>query len=126
MSSVLTTGPQFTYLCIACRCGAQFCYLCGLRWKTCRCEQWNEERLVARANAIVNRDAQRLDDVGRANRVARERQNLMQNHECEHATWRSRGGSHRCEECHDRLPLYIYECVQCRIMACRRCRYNRL
>lgn len=22
-----------------CRCGAQFCYLCGLRWRTCTCPQ---------------------------------------------------------------------------------------
>ncbi|KAL2177459.1 uncharacterized protein P884DRAFT_200668 [Thermothelomyces heterothallicus CBS 202.75] len=113
---------------MTCRCGAQFCYACGLVWRTCGCEQWSEARLLARADAIVDRDvdAGRLDDVERANRRERERQNLMLNHECEHRAWRSRGGSRRCEECYDVLPLFIYECVQCRIMACRRCRFNRL
>ena len=114
--------------CSACRCGAQFCYVCGQRWKTCGCEQWNEEHLVARANEIVNRDAgaQQLDNARRAGRVERERRNLIENHECEHSRWRGRGGVHRCEECHNLLPLFIYECMQCRIMACRRCRFNRL
>jgi hypothetical protein len=113
---------------LACRCGAQFCYACGLVWKTCGCGQWREDRLIARANAIVDRNANagQLDDVERVNWLQREVENLMQNHECEHRRWRSRGGSHQCEECYDTLPLFIYECVQCRILACRRCRFNRL
>ncbi|KXH25105.1 IBR finger domain-containing protein [Colletotrichum salicis] len=112
----------------ACPCGAQFCYLCGERWKTCTCAQWNEERLVARANAIVDRraDAQRLDAAARAQRVEREAHNLVENHQCAHPTWRNRHGGFRCEECHDFLREYIYECAQCRIHACRRCRQNRL
>lgn len=39
----------------SCRCGAQFCYICGLQWKTCACEQWDEHRLTIRANEIVDR-----------------------------------------------------------------------
>lgn len=112
----------------ACLCGAQFCYVCGVRWKNCPCDQWNETRLLARANVIVNRDAagQVFAAVARAAMLEREQQNLMQNHECYHDAWRSRRGRYRCEECYDTLPYFIYECVQCRIMACRRCRYNRL
>lgn len=58
--------------------------------------------------------------------VQRERENLIQNHECGHDRWRSRGGRFRCEECRKVMPEFIYECRQCRIVACRRCRYNRL
>ncbi|GAB1313329.1 hypothetical protein MFIFM68171_03539 [Madurella fahalii] len=111
---------------ITCRCGYQFCYVCGERWKTCGCQQWDEERLVTRANAIVDRNAARMGAQRRANLVERELQNLRANHQCRHRDWRSRGGRHRCEECHDYLPMYIYECTQCRVLACRRCRYNRL
>lgn len=35
---------------LACVCGAQFCYLCGVKWKQCRCQQWDEARLVGREN----------------------------------------------------------------------------
>jgi hypothetical protein len=102
--------------------------VCGERWKTCGCAQWDEANLLDRANAIVDRNAggQPIANRQRANLVERERINLMENHECEHASWRSRGGSHRCEECYDVLPNFIYECRQCSIMACRRCRFNRL
>ncbi|KAL0944541.1 IBR finger domain-containing protein [Colletotrichum truncatum] len=113
---------------MTCPCHAEFCYVCGLKWKTCTCPQWNEERLYARANAIANRNAgfQQFDAGRQARVVEREAQNLMQNHECTHMSWRSRSGSFTCEECHDTLPTFIYECRQCRIRACRRCRFNRL
>ncbi|PBP18079.1 hypothetical protein BUE80_DR010964 [Diplocarpon rosae] len=32
-----------------CPCSAEFCYACGERWKTCQCDQWDENRLYARA-----------------------------------------------------------------------------
>ncbi|KAI7347763.1 hypothetical protein KC354_g13846 [Hortaea werneckii] len=41
---------------ISCRCGFQFCYVCGARWKTCDCPQAHEARLYARARQIVDRD----------------------------------------------------------------------
>nr|KMM68472.1 RING finger protein [Coccidioides posadasii RMSCC 3488] len=41
---------------MTCRCGAQFCYNCGERWKDCACEQWNEHRLLARAYQIIDRE----------------------------------------------------------------------
>lgn len=112
----------------ACRCGAQFCYVCGERWKTCNCEQWHENSLLDRAGTVVDRDVgHELDVVERAVRMEQEQQNLRDNHECGHESWRVRPGPfQQCEECQDLLPQYIYECADCRILACRRCRHNRL
>ncbi|KAK8028452.1 hypothetical protein PG991_005508 [Apiospora marii] len=132
---------------ITCRCGAQFCYNCGTPWKQgsrgkwkkqCDCAQWDEHRLVERAEEIDARDHQ----VGRplpepradsgaaaavhAQRIDRLVQNLRANHECDHLRWRGRPGPRECEECGNEMPLFIYECRQCHIMACRRCRFNRL
>ncbi|KAG6026382.1 hypothetical protein E4U40_002158 [Claviceps sp. LM458 group G5] len=41
---------------ITCRCKAQFCYVCGLKWKQCSCAQWDEDRLTARVDNIVDRE----------------------------------------------------------------------
>ncbi|KAL7938805.1 hypothetical protein V8C35DRAFT_289242 [Trichoderma chlorosporum] len=41
---------------IYCHCKAEFCYICGKRWKTCGCELWSEDMLVNRTNA-ANRAA---------------------------------------------------------------------
>lgn len=113
---------------VACHCGAQFCYVCGVQWKDCRCDQWDEHRLLDRANVLVDRDARgvQIEQADRAVRVERERYNLVENHQCLHQRWRSRGGSFQCEECYHQLPQFIYECRDCRILACRRCRFNRL
>ncbi|KAF2666261.1 hypothetical protein BT63DRAFT_54129 [Microthyrium microscopicum] len=31
---------------MTCPCKAEFCYLCGAKWKTCDCSRWNEDRLL--------------------------------------------------------------------------------
>ena len=52
---------------------------------------------------------------------------LRNNQECLHRdTWAYISGGGTCEECHDYLELYLYRCRVCHLMACRRCRYNRL
>lgn len=51
---------------------------------------------------------------------------LRDHHECSHDKWRWIKGLHRCEECHHRLLSYIFECRQCMLQACNRCRGNRL
>lgn len=58
--------------------------------------------------------------------VARTVQELRDNHECRHDRWKFVRGPHRCEECSHHLREYIFECHQCRLRACNRCRRNRL
>ncbi|KAI1138651.1 hypothetical protein F5Y05DRAFT_413273 [Hypoxylon sp. FL0543] len=47
---------------MTCRCGHQFCYVCGAQWKSCECEHWEEARLVERAVQIDARDHGVRDD----------------------------------------------------------------
>lgn len=99
-------------------------YVCGERWKTCPCDQWNEDRLVARANQVVARDLPRAGEV-REQQVNQAIEHLRNRHNCDHTNWRYVPGPHQCEECYHNLPHYIFECRQCRILACNRCRRNR-
>lgn len=39
---------------MTCRCRHQFCYVCTAPWKTCRCDQWNEDMLLGAARRRVN------------------------------------------------------------------------
>ncbi|KDQ18999.1 hypothetical protein BOTBODRAFT_480924 [Botryobasidium botryosum FD-172 SS1] len=41
---------------ITCRCRAQFCYSCAAPWKTCECPQWDEVRLIERAEQRVHNE----------------------------------------------------------------------
>lgn len=214
-----------------CPCGAHFCYICGVQWKTCACPQWEETRLFDRAAQINQRephprrrlfeparvvrpqprtrrpslattaplglaatprslspasawqsdfsdhseweedwsmedeeedvsvpsglisplilpaatvDTSPVTDLLRATFARPDKAapavptssrnpnidalmaHLLGNHECSHDKWRWIKGPHRCEECHYRLPSYIFECKQCMLQACNRCRRNRL
>ncbi|RYP54640.1 hypothetical protein DL770_010955 [Monosporascus sp. CRB-9-2] len=195
---------------MTCRCGFEFCYVCGSRWKTCKCEHWDEHRLLERAQQIDARDrdrdrggegaaaaaaaprqevvrpvqaaarqqreeelepwlerlmrpggaaaaprevvrpaaaprevvrpavaprevvrpaeptARQQDEEEFDARLERLMEHLAAHHECEHALWQEQRGPRMCEECGDEMPIFIYECQQCHIMACRRCRYHRL
>ncbi|KAI1471700.1 uncharacterized protein F4812DRAFT_467676 [Daldinia caldariorum] len=111
---------------ITCRCGAQFCYLCGRRWKTCVCVQWDEELLYHRAAVIYNRAPNANVRQVAMRRIQDLAEDLRQNDECNHHTWRSTRGRYYCDMCGDRMRYFVYECQACSTMACRSCRYNRL
>ncbi|XMA13408.1 hypothetical protein WAI453_006199 [Rhynchosporium graminicola] len=112
---------------ITCTCRAEFCYKCGERWKTCQCAQWDEHRLYARTEVVVaRRAAVHQPPEQQEARFAAVMQDLVERHECDHNSWRWVRGPHECEECRHDLPDYIFECQQCHIQACNRCRRNRL
>ncbi|KAK1975349.1 hypothetical protein LZ30DRAFT_754177 [Colletotrichum cereale] len=102
---------------MTCCCGVQFCYLCGHRWKNCTCVMWNEERLYARPNAIMNRDAN--FPFTNPQRIRIIRRDPISLHGTAQKVETQTGTSH-CRECHDLMPLYINECPRCHIRACRR------
>ncbi|KAK4892455.1 hypothetical protein LTR27_009111 [Elasticomyces elasticus] len=114
---------------MTCPCSEQFCYVCGAKWKTCECPQWNEERLTERAQAHVdNAGIQARNALERAAQLNRAAQELRDNHECEHnQRWtRMTTGSLRCEECMYIQHRFVDECNRCHLRACYRCRTNRL
>lgn len=42
-----------------CRCGHEFCYLCGNRWRTCQCIIFDEDMLYQRAQQVAVRPRNR-------------------------------------------------------------------
>ncbi|QGI99771.1 hypothetical protein CEK26_012840 [Fusarium fujikuroi] len=80
---------------ISCRCGYQFCYHCGKRWKTCDCPQWDEEQLMARAAA--NAAAQAPAAVRQAQPVQRVR--------CDHGDYVRFNRERREEQCDDCMEM---------------------
>lgn len=123
--SRITSLSMRAEIACSCICKAQFCYECGLRWKTCRCAEWSEERLLTRATGLVRRN-DRGNAANEQQEIQRAADNLRERHECTHDSWSYVRGPHRCEECYHQLPQYIFECRQCHIQACNRCRRNRL
>ncbi|KXT08387.1 hypothetical protein AC579_7305 [Pseudocercospora musae] len=65
-------------------------------------------------------------ETARDHRIADAIEILRENHACSHDKWRWVRGPHQCEECQHVLRQYIFECRQCHLQACNRCRRNRL
>lgn len=65
-------------------------------------------------------------EVIRNDRIAQAVEYLRTHHACTHNKWHFRKGRHQCEECRHTLKEYIFECRQCSLQACNRCRRNRL
>ncbi|GAO47924.1 hypothetical protein G7K_2120-t1 [Saitoella complicata NRRL Y-17804] len=111
---------------ITCRCRAEWCYLCGEKWKRCTCPQWDERYLYRRAALQVDRQAPVLPALVRERRVQTVAAALREDHECAHDSWRLRQGGGACDHCGDHLPRYLLRCEGCQILACVPCQRNRL
>ncbi|KAF2454801.1 hypothetical protein BDY21DRAFT_387278 [Lineolata rhizophorae] len=117
---------------MTCLCSAEFCYLCGERWKSCSCPQFTERFLYERAEEVVDRDfGLELRPRDRQNRIQQVQEDLRQNHECEHPGRFQRiinGGrrAFRCEMCEARHWKYILQCRRCHVQVCQDCRRNRV
>ncbi|OQE41209.1 hypothetical protein PENCOP_c005G04952 [Penicillium coprophilum] len=48
---------------MTCRCGREFCYVCGLVWKACDCPRWHEDRLEEVANQAVDEEVPANADI---------------------------------------------------------------
>ncbi|KAJ7588818.1 hypothetical protein C8J56DRAFT_1004383 [Mycena floridula] len=92
---------------------AEFCYVCGVRWKNCECPQWDEERLVNAAEERENVIAgalRRVNPIEYQQRVQARVVELRENHDCAYHSWREG----------------MEVCSRCGVAACVRCSRNRL
>ncbi|KAE8334601.1 hypothetical protein BDV24DRAFT_156732 [Aspergillus arachidicola] len=100
---------------MTCKCRSQFCYLCSLI-----------------AEEVVDREATHpLAPQERQLRIEQMRDDLRENHECEHPGRFERlfdGGRRgfECEMCGDRHRKYILQCRRCHIRVCEDCRRHRV
>lgn len=117
---------------MTCRCKAEFCYECGVKWKKCKCAHANQLRIEERAEEIVDRDAVfDLPVAERQHRVQEVFAELEQNHECGHpGRFRRMNNTpawgFRCEMCDASHWKYILQCRHCYINVCEDCRRNRV
>ncbi|KAF2655140.1 hypothetical protein K491DRAFT_679106 [Lophiostoma macrostomum CBS 122681] len=107
-----------------CRCGNQFCYVCGGKWKKCHCPRAQEAYLtgqVAPENGILpdepepDRDDETLVDVPAPTAIV--------GCQCDRPA-RSHVHGRPCQDCGDHLS-YVMECAGCGHQSCWRCINNR-
>ncbi|KAK1772808.1 hypothetical protein QBC33DRAFT_554251 [Phialemonium atrogriseum] len=99
---VLEDGGTGLWLC---QCGAEFCYVCGLRSRTCICDQWNEPQLYARGAELHEQQwGPNVDEGQRDRLIRREMENILETRDCNHESWLYRRGSRQCDECREDLP----------------------
>lgn len=130
-----------------CRCGAEFCYVCGSKWKTCRCVQTDPRRLydpipgqegAARPQVHGRRlfeprsgpkpqdphawDPIPWDTAGPpAPPPPLPRQTIHRPEVCGPDTWDRITCTDVCDMCRGVLRGFIYRCRACRSSRCRRC-----
>ncbi|KAF3928296.1 hypothetical protein AA313_de0209059 [Arthrobotrys entomopaga] len=117
---------------MTCHCKAEFCYVCGVKWKNCNCAMFEETRLYDAAAVRVDRDAVApLAPIIRAERIEEVQNQIRENHNCIHpgkfqkrTEYRSSG--YQCDICYCRHWKYILVCPSCGLMACEECRRFRV
>lgn len=118
----------------SCYCHAEFCYECGLQWKTCRCPVWDEARLLQEGQRRLDRDGNNGNaEVANAQQVHQAAARVLNRHDCPHeaevdwiAKRRADGENTMCEMCHCRKLKWVWECPDCGARFCMTCRRNRL
>jgi hypothetical protein len=107
---------------MTCRCLNEFCYLCNAQWKTCRCELWEEGRLLAVA---IHRAGGRAVD---ANIIQQNIQAIQREEECVEHHWQRRDIIRRqgCTNCGFSMHAYLMQCSECDIEVCYTCARHRL
>merc|ERR1712232_912497 len=107
-----------------CVCRAQFCYLCGSRWRTCACPLFSvpEENLeIARRLQVQENLLGRR--VGEGERQAMRQQ--LQHEECDrHDTRRVERNCGDCRNCGFYMNRYGYVCTTCSNAFCYVCVYH--
>ncbi|KAL2835086.1 hypothetical protein BDW59DRAFT_177191 [Aspergillus cavernicola] len=102
---------------IICRCKYQFCYICRRKWKSCRCETWDENRHYDRAHILA---AQCTGPPGQQDvHAVAERMRDEEEGCCHWSHWRRIDGNGveelECELCGDMLFEFILECRHCQL-----------
>jgi len=124
---------------ITCKCGYEFCYQCGARWGHCTaCGDWDARALDRRAEELALRSNGQTPIVPAklAGLTKQMRQELRERHECIHdgewsktTGWNSIRGSAiqlRCEMCTKIYDEYLWVCQGCKLLACNKCKRNRV
>lgn len=88
----------------SCRCGFQFCYICGAEWKTCNCQLYGP-------NDLQHALGEQNGDGPPPAQEAR----------CDRHDWYAVHGRRRCETCGHRRDQW--RCRNCTVVSCRECRY---
>lgn len=88
---------------MTCLCKVQFCYRCGARWRTCSCNQWDDQQLFHTAEARA--DGDNVNDVVEL---------LREDPGCVHDVRVRRDGGGRCDQCNRDLSRYHF--VSCTLI----------